>query len=285
MLFSLGRTTDGIAPLLEGPTETAVAALTDDMRKGAREAFTAYYRELAAEVKAQKIEFEKVSALLPPLQASVKAPLEAEAKALDQLHAALSPEQRQTLTKRQRERQAQMDERMASLTPDGKSNKLNHRSDPFHIDRLARELALTPEQRTAISAFALTDTSSEPSFSAKRREATEALLTAFEKPEFSARSTAAFQDEVLIARPRQDLEFLVKLVPQLTPEQATKLAERVERGWPTYERGVPYLAAPMTLNSAVRMMPPSGVRGRSIMAPKGDKLPQKAGAAPAEAAP
>lgn len=219
------------------------------------------YTELAAQVKAGKIDAAKVTPLYAPIEATTKPRLEAEAEGLNQLHAALTPEQRKALTADLRKKDAQREEH---LTPPGDGGaKMISRSDVHHIERLGKELELDDEQKGKVGAFALKDDGKEAPAAAKRKKANEALYEAFEKDTFDAKKLELFAPKSLTEAFDDETKFIAKLVPVLKQEQRDKLAARVEKGWPLYDRANPFLRARLGAMMPGRMGPGSLKGGMS----------------------
>ncbi len=205
-----------------------------------KEATKALYAELAAETKAGKIEPAKVTPLYAPVEAATKGRLESEAEGLNQLHAALDAEQRKTLVADLRKKDQVREEHLTAHTPDGGS-KVSNRSDPHHIERLAKEIELDEEQKGKVGAFALKDDGKEAPAILKKKKTAEMLLAAFEKDAFDAKKLDVFAAKSLTEPLDEETKFLAKLVPLLKQEQRDKLAAKVEKGWPLYDRANPFL--------------------------------------------
>lgn len=238
-----------------------------------KEATKNLYTALATELKTGKIDAAKITPLYAPIEAATKARLEAEAEGLNQLHAALEPEQRKALIADLRKKDAQREEHMLGPSVDGGPPKLSNRSDPHHIERLSRELELDEEQKGKVGAFALKDDGKEAPGVTKKKKANEVLYAAFEKDTFDAKKLELFSAKTLTEPFDEETKFLVKLAPLLKQEQRDKLATKIEKGWPLYDRANPFL------RGRINAMPMPGRLGPGFNKP-GKHLPQGEGVPP-----
>lgn len=257
--------------------EKIAAGVQDDPKQTEtnKEAAKNLYTELGAQVKAGKIDATKLTPLYAAIENATKGRLEAEADGLNQLHAALSPEQRKAVVTDLRKREQQRDEHLAAAHGADAGSKPSNRSDVHHIDRLTKELDLDDAQKTSVGAFAVKDDGKEPPATAKRKKATEALYAAFEKDTFDAKKQELFASKSLTEAFDDESKFLTKLVPVLKPEQREKLATKVEKGWPLYDRGNPYLRNRFIGGMPGRMGPGLGgaVPGKMMPHAKPDEAP------------
>lgn len=246
-LFSTVRSLEGITDELKtkiAAAEKVAAGVQDDPKQAEtnKEVAKNLYTELASQVKAGKIDAAKLTPLYAAIEEATKARLEAEAEGLNQLHAALEPAQRKSLIAELRKREQAREEHLAAAHggPDG-GKSVSNRGDVHHIERLTKELDLDDAQKTSVGAFAVKDDGKEPAAVTKKKKATETLYTAFEKDTFDAKKLESFASKSLTEALEDESKFLTKLVPALKPEQREKLAAKVEKGWPLYDRGNPYL--------------------------------------------
>lgn len=256
----------------------AAGAQEQPQQDAIKEAAKNLYTELATEVKAGKIDPAKVAPLYAPIEAATKPRLDAEADGLNQLHAALEPEQRKALVADLRKKDAARDEHMAGPAVDGGPPKLSNRSDPHHIERLVKELELDDEQKGKVGAIALKDDGKEAPAVTKKKKANEALYAAFEKDTFDAKKLDTFAAKALTEPFDEETKFMVKLVPLLKQEQRDKLAAKVEKGWPLYDRANPFLRARLGSMVPGRMAPGGGLKGGLVapakIHPSGEGIPQ-----------
>jgi Spy/CpxP family protein refolding chaperone len=239
-----------------------------------KEATKNLYTELSTETKAGKIDPAKITPLYAPIEAATKPRLDAEADGLNQLHAALDPEQRKSLVADLRKKDAAREEHLAAHTADGGS-KVTNRSDPHHIERLSKEIDLDEEQKAKVGAFALKDDGKEAPAALKKKKSNELLLAAFEKDTFDAKKLDMFAAKSLTEPLDEETKFMTKLIPLLKQEQRDKLAAKIEKGWPLYDRANPFLRG-----RPGAMMPgrlgPGGAPMKGMMIPPGAALSPKA---------
>ncbi|RYZ61020.1 MAG: hypothetical protein EOP08_14045, partial [Proteobacteria bacterium] len=177
--------------------KTAAGDQEPAQHEATKEATKNLYTELSNELKTGKVDAAKVTPLYAPIEAATKGRLEAEAEGLNQLHAALEPEQRKALVADLRKKDAQREEHMLGPSVDGGPPKLSNRSDPHHIERLSKELELDEEQKAKVGAFALKDDGKEAPAATKKKKATELLYAAFEKDTFDAKKIELFSVKTL----------------------------------------------------------------------------------------
>ncbi|HRG98419.1 MAG TPA: hypothetical protein PLR99_19340 [Polyangiaceae bacterium] len=190
-----------------------------DPKEGAR----AVQAELAREVKAGKMEPAKLDPLLASLEKGTKQRRDLEQSGLDALYAALDPGQRKAIVAAIRPRIAVHDAEKAPPPDPG--------ADARVVERLAKTLALDDAQRKQAEAFFPKGMQEKAAADRdERRKQLEALLTAFEKPTFSARRLPAPDAKRLRVPFQEQVKLLGQLVPILRPEQHARLAETMTQG-------------------------------------------------------
>ncbi len=229
-------------------------------QEATKEASKNLYAELATQTKAGKIDEAKVKPLYVPIETFTKPRLDAEAEGLNQLHAALDAEQRKTLVADLRKKDQLREERLLAHSTDA-GPKVSSRSDPHHIERLTKEIELDDAQKVKVAAFALKEDGKEAPTVLKKKKSNELLLTAFEKDTFDAAKLEMFAAKSLIEPLEEETKFLAKLVPLLTQEQRDKLAAKVEKGWPLYDRANPFLRGRPSAMLPGRLGPAGALRG------------------------
>lgn len=189
----------------------------------AKEGPRAVQAELVREVKAGKMEQARLAPLLAALEKDTKHRRDLERDGLDALYAALDPAQRKSVVTAIRPRIAVHD---GAKTPPP-----DPAADARVVDRLAKTLGLDEAQHKQLAGFfpkggqQKADADRE-----ERRKQLEALLTAFEKPTFSARRLPAPDAARLRVPFQEQVKLLGQLVPILQPEQRTRLAESMTHG-------------------------------------------------------
>jgi Spy/CpxP family protein refolding chaperone len=209
-----------------------------------RDEMKTFHTDLAAGVKAGKLDQAKIDANLAALEKAAKDRHDIEAAALNDIYAALEPAQRTEVTrkvrerteareKRETERRAKMAERDkgdGGADGGGRGDRSEF-SAQKRVERLTRDLDLDAEQQKKAQALAKDDPKAETPDAARAeaKKRGEALLAAFEKDGFDAKKLEALDTK----RARQGAEHEAKLVggllPILKPEQREKLAARIEK--------------------------------------------------------
>lgn len=211
-----------------------------------RDEMKALHTDLAASVKANKIDQAKIDADLAALEKAAKDRTDKEAAALNDIYAALEPAQRAEVAKkvrertearekRETERRAKMAERDKGMTDGGadggKGGDRNEFSAQRRVERLVRDLDLDAEQQKKAQALAKDDpkvpTPDTARAEAKKRG--EALLAAFEKEGFDAKKLEAPDTKRARQGAEQEVKLVSALLPILKPEQRDKLAARMEK--------------------------------------------------------
>jgi Spy/CpxP family protein refolding chaperone len=208
-----------------------------------RDEMKALHTDLAASVKAGKIEQAKIDADLAALEKAAKDRNDKEAAALNEIYAALEPAQRADVAKKVRERtearEKKETERRAKMAErdkgdggaDGGRGERNEFSAQRRVERLVRDLDLDAEQQKKAQALAKDDPKA-PTLDSARADAKrrgEALLAAFEKDGFDAKKLEAPDTKRARQGAEQEVKLVSALLPILKPEQREKLAARMEK--------------------------------------------------------
>lgn len=209
-----------------------VEALDEALRAsppGPSTEWTALHTELAAEVKAGKLDAAKLAPLYAAVDKSMDARRAKDAAALDGLHAALEPDQRKAVTAALRDRQKAREEK-AKANPPKPEDWRKH-----HVERLAKDLGLDDAQQKQLDAAMAKTAPTQAQIDAlkdgyqKRREA---LLTAFEGATFDASKLDLGPVDKTIKSPsHHESDYLEALLPILKADQRDKLADRLGKGF------------------------------------------------------
>ena len=211
-----------------------------------RDEMKALHTDLAASVKANKIDQAKIDADLAALEKAAKDRNDKEAAALNDIYAALEPAQRTEVAKKVRERtearekreterrakMAERDKGMADGGADGGAKgDRNEFSAQRRVERLVRDLDLDAEQQKKAQALAKDDPKAPTPDSARAdaKKRGEALLAAFEKDGFDAKKLEAPDTKRARQGAEQEVKLVSALLPILKPEQREKLAARMEK--------------------------------------------------------
>lgn len=219
---------------LTGEQSTAVDAIEAALRAAddaARGASRAVQSDLAAGIRAGKLDTVKLGADYAALDAAAKERTDRQATALDALHAVLAPAQREDLTLAVRARQA-----AHALRPPDEPDEVASDWTQRRLDRLTDDLGLDPAQRQKVAALLAKSALPSPEEMKARKDAatarTEAILRAFSREDtFDAtkldlRVGTSQSPHELVER---EAGFLGRLVVVLRPEQREKLAASRER--------------------------------------------------------
>jgi hypothetical protein len=206
---------------------------------------TVFHSELAAEVRAGKIDTAKLAPLAEALDTSLERRAGKAATALSALHDMLAPAERMALTEAIRMAQKAHEAQHNDLA-EWRKNK---------VDRLTRELDLDDAQQKRVEALLargaprLANIDKMKGVHAKRREA---LLTAFEGDSFDPKKyelrSAEWDHRIIPAgttlqivngqpvfpkiaytTEEHQVSFLGHLLPILKPDQLVKLAKQMDR--------------------------------------------------------
>jgi hypothetical protein len=243
-----GRGEAGTAGMLLGAardldlkdSQKAALVKAEDLVHGgegdARSELKQYHAVLVAGVRAGAIDTAKLAPLEAGVEKAAQARKDKEAEALNALWGALDVAQRKAVVAAVRARQAEREARMAARNADaakpGETDWGKRR-----LEHLTKSLGLDAAQRKSVEAL-IAKEKGEPAgpapMDAAREEAKKraaALLTAFEGEGFDAKTlerAAAPAHKPGDAMDRH-VQFLVKLLPILKPEQREKLAASMDR--------------------------------------------------------
>ncbi len=200
----------------------------DDAAKGASRALQS---DLAAGIRAGKIDAAKTRADYAALDAAAKQRTDRQAVALNALHAALDPAQRDDLSLAVRARQA-----AHALRPPDELDEVEGDWTQRRLDRLTDDLGLDAAQRQKVGALLAKSGLPDSAEMKARKDAATAhadeILRAFSRDEaFDAtkldlRVGASEGPHELVER---EARFLGQLIVVLKPEQREKLAASRER--------------------------------------------------------
>jgi Spy/CpxP family protein refolding chaperone len=182
-------------------------------------------KALVEQVKAGKIEPQKLEPLYVALEKEASARHELEATALGSLHAVLDSGKRAALAKELRNRTAEHPAN-AKGADAGKPPKLPPVPKPG-FERLLKPLELDPTQQARAEALVPKE---EPSAPRDRiRKEMETLLAAFEKDTFDAKKAFPFDAKRVRAPHQEQATFLAQMLTVIHPEQREKLAAAFAR--------------------------------------------------------
>ena len=184
-------------------------------------------------IAAGSVDQSKVDAAIAQVAATAGAVPEAVVDDLNQLHAALTPEQRATLVDKVAAHWSvwkTVNSEQEQAGQDSNHDGVVSTSEQGHLERLGKELALSAEQmEKARAAFGTRMSSGGAKFDPAPVEAyIHGLETAFKTDPFDARTLQQGNNAntaVAAWGARRMASFYAALAPVLTPEQRTKLAE------------------------------------------------------------
>lgn len=223
----LATETLGLAPDQQARVDAIKADLRAKMQP-VRDAQKTLLLALADGVAAGNVDPAKVDPAIAGVGAAAAQVHDATKDALNQLHAVLRPEQRAALVDKVEAhwtlwKEANGDEKAAA-----------HEHEPGgHIAHLAKEIGLTPDQVEKVRASfpqALTAQAQRARFDAAAAEAhVQAFGAAFRADAFDAGTLAAGGPHNRIASwgAAREARFYGALAPVLTPEQRTKVADKL----------------------------------------------------------
>jgi Spy/CpxP family protein refolding chaperone len=203
---------------------------------GTRDEGRKIHDELSAQVKAGKIETAKLEPLYAELEKAAKEAHDKEVVALDGIYAALGPIERTTIANQLQQKLTNRDAHLAKARPDAGSPADERKQV---AERMAKNLGLDEAQQKKVEA--VLPTNERQRVDADREEDkknTTALLAAFAKDGFSAK-TLPYRDPKKLRVPFQEqAKVFAQLLPILKPEQREKLAASM-----THARG-PHFGGP-----------------------------------------
>ncbi|MFI5301147.1 MAG: hypothetical protein ACHREM_23935 [Polyangiales bacterium] len=205
---------------------TKIEGLDEALRggqEGPSAEMKALHAELAAEVKAGKLDAAKLDPLYAAVDKAMDARRAKEVVALNGLHAALDPAGRKAVTAALRARQKMHEEKAKTSKPEEWRK--------HHAERLTKDLGLDDAQQKQLDAAMAKSAPTQAQMDAlkdgyqKRREA---LLTAFEGDVFDASKLDLGPVDKMAKGPsHRESDSIEQLLPILKPDQRDKLAERV----------------------------------------------------------
>lgn len=181
-------------------------------------------KAMIEQVKAGKIEPQKLEPLYVALEKESSARHDLEVTALGSLHAVLDSGKRAALTKEVRNRIAEHPK--AGAADAGKPAKLPPVPKPG-FERLLKPLELDPNQQ--VRAESLVPKEDPSAVRDRARNEAEALLVAFEKETFDAKKAFPFDAKRVRAPHQEQATFLTQMLTVLHPEQREKLAAAFAR--------------------------------------------------------
>jgi Spy/CpxP family protein refolding chaperone len=198
---------------------------TDD---GPKDEMKALHTHLAAGVKAGKIDKAKLDTDHAAIEKAMKARHDAEADALNALHAALDATQRKAVVADVKAKQAKREEHMAGKKDEPKKDAPDMAKRK--VERLTKELGLDDAQKKKVEAIVpKDDPAKHTDMMAEMKKRMDALLTAFEKDTFDAKKLEGYDAKKARAPMEAEVKFLTELLAILKPEQREKLATQMEK--------------------------------------------------------
>jgi Spy/CpxP family protein refolding chaperone len=217
MLFHEAQELNG----LDDAKKAKLAELGKQLHEQPHDESKALHEEIVSEIRAGKIDQAKIDAKQADVEKAMKAQHDKHADALNQLHAALDDAQRKDVVQKTREHLKAREERMAKWKDKGKDQP----KDGFAA-HLTKELSLDDAQQKKVEAIVPKDDKPMDFEAIKKRN--EALLDAFEKPDFDAKKLDDGAAPKMHGK--MDAKFLAQLLPILKPEQREKLAADMSKG-------------------------------------------------------
>jgi Spy/CpxP family protein refolding chaperone len=177
--------------------------------------------ELAAGVRAGKLDLAKIGPKVTAMEQISKARHDRQATAVKAAHEALEPAQRKQLAETLRAKQAK---EFVEKETDATARRSRGRTAQF-----TRGLDLTPEQKTKIDAIAAKDDSSGLTKREETKKRWEEFLSAFEKDTLDTSKVELFGGKASRAAVEGDALLLADIAPVLTADQREKLAGHLDR--------------------------------------------------------
>lgn len=190
-----------------------------------RQAMKAFSANLAAQVRAGKIDPAKLKPDQDVYETATKGIVEKQAKALGGLHDALDATQRKAVVDAARARSAAHEAKMAEH--DAGVGEFTARK----LQRMTAELGLDAAQQKSVGAL-IAKEATGTGIDAMRddlKKQVEATLTGFETDSFDPQKTFAQTMSMAKAGMEKQVVFVTQLLPILRPEQREKLALSTER--------------------------------------------------------
>lgn len=235
---------NGIEGLLFGAAEQ-LPTLTDDQRQkmdtaqdaledrdtAPRDAMKTFSADLAAQIRAGKIDAPKLAPDEAAMDAALNGMVEKQAKAVSDLHDTLDASQRTALATNLHTNIASMpDPPSPANDKDGgaAADRVSHQ-----VDRMASDLGLDDTQKKQVTALLMKDEKAKAARPVPdKKKDLDALLTAFQGDTFDAK--ASLTQAMWAGRsPHEGMDDQIKLtaaiLPILKPDQREKLAAAAER--------------------------------------------------------
>jgi Spy/CpxP family protein refolding chaperone len=234
MFIAMSLDTLGVSPEQTAAIEKIQADLFAKMEP-AHAAEQGLVTTLADGVAAGAIDQAKLDAALAQVSAASASVHEASADALNQLHTALTPEQRATLVDKVEAHWAvwkRVNAEQESVGQDSNHDGVVSPSEMGHLEKLGKELGLTPDQtEKAKAAFGTRMQTGGVKFDPAQVEAhIQEFGTAFKAEKFDAHTlqrAGGANSHVAGWGARRMAHFYAALTPVLTPEQRTKLSAKL----------------------------------------------------------
>lgn len=191
------------------------------------------HEALIAGVKAGKIDQAKLEPLLAQIEKAAKDRQDKEAEVMNGIHAALLPEQRVSVVKDIRAKQAAREERMARRGGGADGGRAGYDASRWQKQRVARmtkELDLDDAQQKKVEAALPPAGKGSPDARADAKKRMDEMLAAFEKDDFDAKKLGGPDPKHARAPLEQEAKFIAAILPILKPEQREKLAATMDRG-------------------------------------------------------
>jgi Spy/CpxP family protein refolding chaperone len=192
---------------------------------GPRDETKAAYAELAAGVKAGKIDVSKMAPHYAAIENGAKQKYEREAEALGQLYAALEPAQRTTLVANLRAAEEKRSVRVKAL---GARDAGRPDAVRMRLARYTHELKLESDQQRRVEAN-LPKEDASSIFRDEEAKELEAVVAAFENEGFDPKKIESSLPKKARAAVEDEAKFLAVLVPVLKPDQRELLAKHLAR--------------------------------------------------------
>jgi len=211
---------------------SSLRAAEADSAANPHEAFRA---QLAQALRSGSVDRARLNQSMAEIEGGIRARTARATDALNELHATLSAEQRQSLVAKL---QARMDKKPGKGERGHRGGKEHHRfgkhgpGPGMHTFGMLRGLNLSEDQKARLESARGREKGPEAmqEMLAKHQAERRALLTAFATETFDAGQfiKAESRLEQLRGRLEQKIEFLDKAMSILTPEQRTEAAEHLE---------------------------------------------------------
>lgn len=200
-------------------------------KKNIESSVTVLRTHLASQVRTGAINRARVQADESAVVNALRVHGQQEADALDAIHASLDSKQRGDVVAAARAQQTGLTERQAppeTSQPESANDKDKQKE---HLDRLTRDLDLDSGQQQRVATILASQPPPEPKGEA-RAQRTEAMLDAFQKDTFNARTAVPAPSPSLPTmvhdRVERRVRFLSQLLLVLRPDQRDKLASMIE---------------------------------------------------------